>query len=253
MVHGLGTDGSAWDSLVPRLARAFRVIVVQVPGYSIQAGFGAPFMPPWRLAFELDVFLRSIAVERYALVCHSRGGAVGIWCSVQSPERVSALVLINPWGVGRTDRSDRRLRDLSSVLLRPLDAMSLSAEVLKSWKPTSVEVKERLKPSSRRVNLSLIRPESAAIALRGWLGAFVETRRSSSSERAQVPIGTPTLVIWGLRDPFLGSHNAREAAGQSTASSIAVVPRGGHSPHRSQPAEVADRIIDFLSKRPIDQ
>jgi pimeloyl-ACP methyl ester carboxylesterase len=53
---------------------------------------------------------------------------------------------------------------------------------------------------------------------------------------------TPTLVIWGDRDPFIAKHFAE----RFNAQRVVHLPDVGHWPPVEAPAECAEAILPFL-------
>jgi pimeloyl-ACP methyl ester carboxylesterase len=97
LVHGLG--GNGWHfrhSLVERLARDFRVIVLDRPGsgYSTRAPGAAA--GPLAQAETVAAFIRALSLDRPVLVGHSLGGAIALATAVAHPELVRALALVAP-------------------------------------------------------------------------------------------------------------------------------------------------------------
>lgn len=97
LVHGLA--GTGWHfrhSLVERLARDYRVIVLDRPGsgYSTRAPGAAA--GPLAQAETVAAFIRALGLDRPTLVGHSLGGAIALATAVAHPELVRALALVAP-------------------------------------------------------------------------------------------------------------------------------------------------------------
>ncbi|MGW0230384.1 alpha/beta fold hydrolase [Actinopolymorpha singaporensis] len=92
LLHGVGSDGSSWNPVVPGLAREWRVYVPDL------RGFGRSDWPG-RYSFELMAtdllgFLDALGLDRVVLTGHSMGGVVSYLLALDHPDRVSALVLV---------------------------------------------------------------------------------------------------------------------------------------------------------------
>jgi len=97
MVHGLGGNaGHFTHSVVGRLARDFRVVVMERPGsgYSTRAAGAAA--GPIAQAETVAAFIRALGLDRPVLVGHSLGGAVSLAVAVAHPTLVRALALVAP-------------------------------------------------------------------------------------------------------------------------------------------------------------
>ncbi|MFY7923377.1 MAG: alpha/beta fold hydrolase [Gemmatimonas sp.] len=97
LVHGLGGNaGHFTHSLVERLAREYRVIVMERPGsgYSTRAPGAAA--GPIAQAQTVAAFIRALALDRPVLVGHSLGGAVSLATAIAEPSLIRALALVAP-------------------------------------------------------------------------------------------------------------------------------------------------------------
>src|SRR5579885_2764385 len=113
-LHALGHASSAWDGVLPYLARHFRVFALDM------LGCGRSDKPRidyhlWALATYTRHFLDAVGVERAHLVGHSLGGGIAMQMMLQYPERVRKLALLSTGGLGREVRLLLRVATLRSV------------------------------------------------------------------------------------------------------------------------------------------
>jgi 3-oxoadipate enol-lactonase len=128
LIHGLGSSGADWGLQVPVLEKRFRVIVPDLPGsgrshpprgeYSI-AGFASAV---WAL-------LDHLGIERVNIVGFSMGGAVAIEMSLQRPDGVQRLGLINSLATYRLDHWTKWLEARVPALLVPIIGMKRMARL----------------------------------------------------------------------------------------------------------------------------
>ncbi|MGB0084708.1 MAG: alpha/beta hydrolase [Rhodomicrobiaceae bacterium] len=97
MIHGLGGQMQHFTyALLDRLARDFRVVLIDRPGsgYSIRLPGASA-----RLRAQGDVIdkaIRALKLEKPLLVGHSMGGAVALATALDHPESVGGLALVAP-------------------------------------------------------------------------------------------------------------------------------------------------------------
>jgi len=128
LVHGLGSSGADWGLQLPVLEKRFRVIVPDLPGsgrsqppreqYSI-AGFASAL---WALLDQLQL-------DRVNIVGFSMGGAVGFEMSLQRPDGVQRLGLINSLATYKLDHWSKWLEARIPALLVPLIGMERMARL----------------------------------------------------------------------------------------------------------------------------
>lgn len=100
LLHGSGSNSAEWANRVPELAERFRVYAVDVIG---EPGLSAQTRPPLdsdRYAAWLVAVLDHFAVARAAFLTSSFGGWLALDHAIRRPERVAALALRCPVGLG---------------------------------------------------------------------------------------------------------------------------------------------------------
>jgi len=109
MVHGNPTWSYYFRHLIARLKKDHRVIALDHMGCGLS---DKPSEYPYRLAQHienLEKLLEHLHVDRFSLIVHDWGGAIGIGCAVNRLERLEKLVVLNtaafrsarmPWRIG---------------------------------------------------------------------------------------------------------------------------------------------------------
>ncbi|MGW4520050.1 alpha/beta fold hydrolase [Amycolatopsis sp. NPDC004378] len=100
LLHGSGSNSAEWAERIPALAERFRVHAVDIIG---EPGLSAETRPPLdgdRYARWLDAVLDHFAVARAAFLTSSFGGWLALDYATRRPERVAALALRCPIGLG---------------------------------------------------------------------------------------------------------------------------------------------------------
>jgi len=90
-----GSDGLTSSPLNNLLARRFRVIAFEIPGFGQSAGQERPRLMR-DLAQTLTEAGAAIGLERYGLVSTTNSAPLVLWQAIDAPERIDALVLISP-------------------------------------------------------------------------------------------------------------------------------------------------------------
>ena len=100
LLHGSGSNSAEWAPRLPSLAERFRVYAVDIIG---EPGLSAETRPPLdsdRYAHWLDAVLDHFGVARAAFLTSSFGGWLALDYAIRRPERVAALALRCPIGLG---------------------------------------------------------------------------------------------------------------------------------------------------------
>jgi pimeloyl-ACP methyl ester carboxylesterase len=101
LFHGSGTNAASWMRDVASWAQHHRVYAVDLIG---EPGLSAPSRPPLAssaYAEWLDDVWSGLGLEKASVVGISLGGWLGLDFALRRPNRVAALSLISPAGIGR--------------------------------------------------------------------------------------------------------------------------------------------------------
>lgn len=191
----------------------------------------------------LDAFVDDMEYPRFAVVGNSMGGTLAVMVTIDRPDRVSRLVMIDAAGLtpklpGRTARmylpfllacffgapGPARVKKLLTKAVfhdaRFADDAWVSSMVA-GWKP-----RERRK--------ALV---ATALALR---------RPDASVASLLEQIRVPSLVISGREDPQFPWRTALDASRRIRGATFSAVEEAGHFPMVEKPLETADLISKFL-------
>ncbi|WP_411280894.1 alpha/beta fold hydrolase [Gemmatimonas sp.] len=186
LVHGLGGNAMHFThSVVDRLARDFRVVVMDRPGsgYSTRADHAAA--GPVAQAEIVAAFIRVLGLDRPVLVGHSLGGAISLAVAVAHPTLVRGLALIAPLTLPQPE---------SPAVFQGLMVASPRLRSAIGW-----TVATPLSIARRAIMLDVIFgpeavPADFALAGGGLLGMRPSAFVSASTDLMAVPADMPRLV-----------------------------------------------------------
>lgn len=101
LLHGSGANSGTWRGDIPSWARHLRVYAVDLVG---EPGGSAPSRPKLgteAIALWLDDVLAGLGLSETAVVGMSLGGWHALDYAIRRPERVTALALLCPGGIGK--------------------------------------------------------------------------------------------------------------------------------------------------------
>lgn len=115
LLHGAGSDWREWRANLPFLARHFRVLAPDLPGFGLSDPPGLPLTPGRGGAFLKD-FMGTLGIPDAHIVGHSLGGALALALALDFPEKVRRVVIIDSAGLGRMSRTGRALRSFFGLI-----------------------------------------------------------------------------------------------------------------------------------------
>jgi pimeloyl-ACP methyl ester carboxylesterase len=211
LVHDVLEQREAWDPLVPHLARSFRVLAVDLPG------FGDSEKPPAaRYAYGPQAFAEALfdllaaAGTPRATVCgHGLGAAVGLTMATTQPSAVDALVLV---GAAVSGAETSTLARAAAVPL----AGPVFFKQLVGRRVFRRHFDERGRPFDGEDGEALFGRFFASFDTPVGREAAFATLLSLRDRRALLAglprVTAPTLVLGGRADPMLAPHDARRLA-----------------------------------------
>jgi pimeloyl-ACP methyl ester carboxylesterase len=127
LVHGLGSAGNIWKTLISRLQGSFSVYTLDLPGHGSAALAANEELDPKSLAAKIASHLESeYGVTQFHLAGNSLGGWITLELAAIYPERVLSVTALAPaglWEGGPTSRYPptivaRLLAKISQYFLR---------------------------------------------------------------------------------------------------------------------------------------
>lgn len=213
-LHGLALDSQAYQGMLSRVASlGFMVVAIDAAGHgrthNLRHGRSALAE---RVLLTMRV-LDALGVRRAVLAGHSLGGRLAMQLAAACPDRVLALVLLNPAAGAGFDQSILRLWRSPAVTLRTF----LSATYDLNKQPLSLDVAARQRYGrvlAKAAADNLRRPAGAVTALLAMMqsgdhGPFLRRIREH---------GISTVVLHGEKDQVVPFENAIDIAIQTNAS-----------------------------------
>lgn len=239
-VHGLGGSQSTWQMVLGELADRYRVAAIDLPGHgqSDKSAPGAADYSVHGLATVTGEALRALRLTPAIVVGHSLGGAVAMELSVEHPDSVIGLVLVNSAGLGdeiagglldlmeqepgrETARGLLQLffEDQRLVVDRGIDEMAQTQLSPGAWE------------AQRAVAAAAFDRIGQRLAIRERLGK----------------VGRPTLVVWGAKDRVIPLDHAIAALSKLPDATLRIMPTVGHVPQVEDAPGLA-RVIDRFAR-----
>jgi triacylglycerol lipase len=237
LLHGFGASRDNWIPVAKELARRFRIVAPDLPGYGDSSRRpDAGYSLDDQLA-RIEAFVRKLGLARFHLGGNSMGGYLAAHYAARHPAEVKSLWLLAPAGV---------------VSATPSEVMNALAQGANPLLVRSEEDFERV------VDLCFVRAPWMPAAFRRVLARraiadaafharlFGELFSAPLAFEEALPgLATPTLITWGEHDRILDVSGARILHALLPVSRLALMPDTGHVPMMEKPREAAARFLEF--------
>ncbi len=247
LLHGLPAHSYGWRNIMPALAeQGTRAIAPDLIGFGLSAKPEQREFAYTPDAFitALDRFIQALEIERFFLVVQGFLGSIGLQYALRYADRIEGLALLNtpisteaklPWKMqqwGLPFAGDILTQD-PLLVDRTLEGGS---RYQISDKDLDVYRKPFLKSSSSgRSLMSTVRnlkfPQSMAEIESG----FQQWQK-------------PTLIIWGMNDPWLPLSMAQKFADSIRRSEIVQLQKVGHYPQEHYYEEILKDLLPFVRR-----
>ncbi|WP_214109385.1 alpha/beta fold hydrolase [Acrocarpospora catenulata] len=255
LVHGSGPAISSYFSfqaVTGELAKDFRLILVDMPGYGGSAPIPGPDTPP-NVARHLVRVLDVLGYGAVHVAGHSRGGRIACELAVLAPERVTRLIVIGSGSVapGGHVGEDGGWTAPALALTRWGSDGDISFESLSDAYMTQVLRKENLPERWLRAAY-----EEAAES--GRLEHFVRAMNVNDplafyhQKNAQefhdklARLSTPTLVLWGREDTCSPYQKAVPLVDLMKNIDLVILPECEHFVMMDRPRAFVGVTREFL-------
>ena len=100
LVHGLGSAGNIWKTLVPGLIEEFTVYAIDLPGHGEAPLSEGEELDPNSLAQSIvDYMVSEVGVETMHVAGNSLGGWIALEMAAVAPDKVKSVTALAPAGL----------------------------------------------------------------------------------------------------------------------------------------------------------
>ena len=246
LLHGWPTSSFLWREVMVPIARANRVVAVDLPGFGVS---DKPLDVRYNFAFferVLDGFLARLGIEELGLGVHDLGGSIGLHWLLNRPGRVTRLALLNTLVYPE-------FSDAVKEFIRACAAPNAS-ETITSPRGLEEILRDGMadRASLRAETLAaLLEPFQTPESRRALAAAGIGVERRGFIAIAQkLPsLRIPLRIIYGERDrllPDVATTMARVKTDLPHAE-VTALPERGHFIQFEAPEQVSDLLGRFFA------
>ena len=235
LVHPWGESLGCFDRPTPLLPATMYALAMDQRGHG-DADKPAGGYALADFAADVEAFMDAMGLRSAVLLGSSSGGYVAQQVAIDSPHRVTAVVLV---GSPRSLRGRPPFADEVDRLVDPVDRAWVERSL--GWFPRFHEVPDWYVQD--RVDDGVRMP---AHVWRQALGGLITAEPPTDTGT----ITAPTLIVWGARDELLSWEDQRALAAAMPGSRLVVYEDTGHLVLWEQPERVASDLAGFVKSLP---
>lgn len=241
ILHGLFGSSRNWRSVGKRLAETCRVYAVDQRNHG-QSSHTAEFDYSV-LADDVVEFIDHHGIGPLAIVGHSMGGKVAATVALQSPDRVTHLVVVDIAPL----RSSPETREVLDALVKT--DVSTCASRQEVDQRLAVRVADARTRSFLLTNLERDRDEGFEWRINlASIEAHFDEIAGPIADRAR--FDGPALFVSGGRSEYLRSGDRTSIRRLFPRADFVEVEKAGHWVHADAPDRFVEILLEFLSRAP---
>ena len=251
LLHGFAASLYSWREVMRELSQRFLTVAFDRPG------FGLTTRPrswtgenPYSQTAQSDqtiALMDQLGIEKAVLVGNSMGGAIAALTALRFPQRIQALVLVDP--------AIALKGHLIPAWVRPFlntpQARHLGPLIARSIQNWGIDFARSAWHDPSKITPEIWEGYSRPLQVKNWDGALWEVlraRRAPYLEEHLDELTLPVLVITGDDDHLIPSDQSRRLAGKLPNAELVVIPNCGHIPQEECPQDFLQAVNDFLDK-----
>ncbi|HLK76931.1 MAG TPA: alpha/beta hydrolase [Streptosporangiaceae bacterium] len=235
-IHGWFGSARGWSSFPEFIdPSAFTYAFMDLRGYGGRKDVAGEFTVD-EVAADVLAVADDLGWDRFSVVGHSMGGKFAHRVLLAAPDRVRALVGLNPVPAGATPFDEQGWALFSGAADNPGNRAAI-IDFTTGNKLTKTFINGVVQHSLDNSTV-----EAFAAYLQAWA-------RSDFSAQAKVDTATPVKLIVGVNDPAL-SADVMEQTWRVffPEAELTILPDAGHYPMFESPVSLATSIEEFLGR-----
>jgi pimeloyl-ACP methyl ester carboxylesterase len=246
LIHGSNASLHTWEQWVGILGKDYRIISLDLPGHGLTGNNPAGVYDSASYVRVVDRLLTKLNVDKAVIGGNSMGGGVSWAYTLEHPEKVEALLLVDASGqpYARSGKTPLGFRLMRMPVIKEAARFIAPRSIFESSVKTSMSVQSE-------IDNKLI---DRYWELNRYPGNRNATMQRFSSSKSMVPgtkerlstIKVPVLILWGAEDNLIPVTAAKWFAEAMPQAKLIIYPNVGHIPMEEIPQKSANDVKIWL-------
>jgi len=244
LLHGIPTWSYLYHEVIPLLTPHGRILAPDFLGHGYsdrRDRFDRSLPAQARMILR---FMDELGLQNATIVGHDTGGGVALIMGIEHPDRVKRLVLSNVVAYDSWPIDDMIALGNPNWRSRPPKEV---AEFVAGGLPDGLHNRAALTDEFRAGIVAPYSDEEGKISLIRNASALNTNHTMALVDRHK-DIAAPTLVLWGVRDPWQTIADGERLAREIPDARLVRLENASHWLQQDAPAEFAREIAAFLGR-----
>ncbi|HVF52510.1 MAG TPA: alpha/beta fold hydrolase [Actinomycetota bacterium] len=253
LLHGLGGTNSSWLTVLPALARRYRVLAIDFPGFGASSKPLGRYTAPW-FAKHVFAFMDELGYGSSYVAGNSMGGRVAMEMAMLEPERVRAIACLCP-AAAFSKRPGLLLAKLARPELGVVAARLPRSQLIEGLKDLFADP-SRIDPEwfEAAIDDFLVtwRSPRARLAFFASLrNIYLDEPDGDSGFWTRLKeLSVPALYLYGHNDRLITSRFGQRVLKTLSTATVEMWDDCGHVPQLEHPMRTAQLLGRFFSATP---
>ena len=241
LIHGFGNSLGTWESLAPKLSKAFNVYGIDMLGFGLSE---KPVQYQYTNANQASViqsFAEVMGFDSFIVGGHSLGGAIAMHAAMID-QKTQGLILFNPGiintGVPEFSKYLNLIFPMSRISAKQFADRDFREGFLKrSYHEPSIvtdQVMDRVMLGSQTADYV------------SGMSSMLSKYYKSNEAELMSDVKLPTLIIFGIEDRNKSMDEALQLKNGFINSRLEIIQDAGHYVHEESPVTVSQIIINSI-------
>ena len=241
LIHGFGNSLGTWESLAPKLSKAFNVYAIDMLGFGLSE---KPVQYQYTNANQASViqsFAEVMGFDSFIVGGHSLGGAIAMHAAMID-QKTQGLILFNPGiintGVPEFSKYLNLIFPMSRISAKQFADRDFREGFLKrSYHEPSIvtdQVMDRVMLGSQTADYV------------SGMSSMLSKYYKSNEAELMSDVKLPTLIIFGIEDRNKSMDEALQLKNGFSNSRLEIIQDAGHYVHEESPDTVSKIIINSV-------
>ena len=235
LIHGLGASAERWFNVIPMFTEKFRVVVPDLIGFGYSDKPAADYTPDFFSDF-IEKFFSASGIKHPSIVGSSLGGQISAQYAASHSQNIEKLVLVSPAGTMKKSTPALDAYIMAALYPNPTNAKNAFEMMEGSGKGVPDAIVNGFVKRMKMPNAKL-----------AFMSAILGLKNSESITSKLTSIVSPTLVVWGAKDPVIPISFANDFVSSIRDCKFFRMDECGHTPYVQDPHTFASHVLEFLT------